>query len=259
MSPSLDTSQPNVARVYDYWLGGKENFEADRAEAEKLLTLFPGLRQLVRENRAFIVRAVSWVAGQGIEQFADLGAGLPTSPSTHESAHAINPEARVIYVDNDPLVVTHADALLARGSDKVRAMNGDLHDPEALLASPGLRGAIDLDKPVCLILAAVLHLVNATRAAEVARAYTRALAPGSYVIISTARYDDPVLAEQIMSGYTAGTYFNHSRDEMTACFAGLDLIEPGLTDGKTWRAQMPASRTNGRAVYPLVGVARKPG
>jgi SAM-dependent methyltransferase len=258
MPPSLDTSRPNVARVYDYWLGGKENFEADRAEAEKLLKLFPGLRQLVRENRGFIVRAVSWVAGLGIEQFADLGAGLPTSPSTHESAHAINPEARVVYVDNDPLVVTHAAALLAHDSGKVRTMNGDLNDPAALLASPGLRGTIDLDKPVCLILAAVLHLMNATRAAEVARMYTRALAPGSYVIISTARYDDPVLAEQIMSAYTAGTYFNHSREELAACFAGLDLIEPGLSDGKTWRARMPAPNVGRRAVYPLAGVARKP-
>jgi SAM-dependent methyltransferase len=258
MPPSLDTSRPNVARVYDYWLGGKDNFEADRAQAEKLLAVFPGLRQLVRENRAFIVRAVSWVAGLGIEQFADLGAGLPTSPSTHESAQATNPGARVIYVDNDPLVVAHADALLARDSGTVSAVNGDLNDPDALLASAGLLGVIDLDKPVCLILAAVLHLMDATRAAEVARAYTRALAPGSYVIISTARYDDPVLAEQIMSGYTAGTYFNHSREEIAACFAGLDLIEPGLTDGKTWRAHMPAPRTGSRAVYPLVGVARRP-
>jgi hypothetical protein len=137
-------------------------------------------------------------------------------------------------------------------------MHGDLRDPDALLASSELHAAVDLSKPTCLLLAAVLHLVNAASAAAIAGAYTRALVPGSYVIITTARYDDPALAEQIMSGYTAGTYFNHSREEVAACFAGLNLVEPGLTDGKTWRAGMPAPRIDRPAVYPLAGVAVKP-
>jgi SAM-dependent methyltransferase len=257
-SSALDASRPNIARVYDYWLGGKDNFEADRAEAEKLLRIFPGLRQLVRENRQFIDRAVSWTAGQGITQFIDAGAGLPTSPSTHESARAVRPGARVAYVDNDPIVVSHARALLAGGSDDVAAVQADLRDPAGVLTNPELRTVIDPSRPVGLILAAVLHLMPVGRAAEIAAEYIRALAPGSYVIITMARYDDPVLGDKIMHEYSAGTFFNHSPEEAATFFRGLELVPPGLTSGKTWRAGMPEPGLPRGDVYALAGVGRKP-
>jgi SAM-dependent methyltransferase len=257
-SSALDASRPNIARVYDYWLGGKDNFEADRAEAEKLLRIFPGLRQLVRENRQFIDRAVSWTAGQGITQFIDAGAGLPTSPSTHESARAVRPGARVAYVDNDPIVVSHARALLAGGSDDVAAVQADLRDPAGVLTNPELRTVIDPSRPVGLILAAVLHLMPVGPAAEIAAEYLRALAPGSYVIITMARYDDPVLGDKIMHEYSAGTFFNHSPEEAATFFRGLELVPPGLTSGKTWRAGMPEPGLPRGDVYALAGVGRKP-
>jgi len=257
-SPFLDTSRPNIARVYDYWLGGKDNFEADRAEAEKLLLIFPGLRQLVRENRQFIGRAVSWTAGQGIGQFIDVGAGLPTSPSTHESARAVSPGARVAYVDNDPVVVSHARALLADGKNAVAAVQADLRDPAGVLASPELLAVIDPGKPACLILAAVLHLMQAGPAAAIAAEYIRALAPGSYVIITMARYDDPVLGDKIMHEYSAGTFYNHSPEEAATFFRGLELVPPGLTSGRTWRAGMPEPGLPRGDVYALAGVGRKP-
>jgi hypothetical protein len=257
-SASFDPSRPNIARVYDYWLGGKDNFEADRAEAEKLLAIFPGLRQLVRENRQFIGRAVSWTAGQGIGQFIDVGAGLPTSPSTHESARAVNPAATVAYVDNDPMVVSHARALLAGRNHGVAAVQADLRDPAAVLASPDLLAVIDPGKPACLILAAVLHLMPVGPAAEIAAAYIRALSPGSYVIITMARYDDPVLGDKIMHEYTAGTFYNHSAEQAATFFRGLELLPPGLTNGRTWRAGMPEPSLPRGDVYALAGIGRKP-
>ena len=256
-SSLVDSRRPNIARVYDYWLGGKDNFEADRAEAEKLLLVFPGMRQLVRENREFIARAVNWTAGQGIGQFIDLGAGLPTSPATHESARAVRPDATVAYVDNDPMVVSHARALLADGSDGLAALQGDLRDPAGILASPELLAVIDPGQPACLILAAVLHLMEAGPAAEVAAEYIRALAPGSYVIITTARYDDPVLGDRIVHEYSAGTFYNHSPQEAATFFRGLELIPPGLANGRTWRAGMSEPETPRGDVYALAGVGRK--
>jgi SAM-dependent methyltransferase len=254
----VDASRSNIARVYDYWLGGKDNFEADRAEAERMLLIFPGLRQLVRENREFIARAVGWTAGQGIGQFIDVGAGLPTSPATHQSARAVRPDARVAYVDNDPMVVSHARALLADGSNGVAAVQGDLRDPAGVLASPELLSVIDLGKPACLILAAVLHLMEADQAAVIAAEFIRALAPGSYVIITMARYDDPLLGDKIVHEYSAGTFYNHSRQEAATFFRGLELVPPGLANGSTWQPGIPESGMPLGDVYPLVGVGRKP-
>jgi hypothetical protein len=251
----LDTGRPNVARVYDYWLDGKDNFAADRELAESMLAIFPGLRELVRANRQFITRAVSWVAGQGIDQFIDAGAGLPTTPSTHESAQAVNPRAKVAYVDNDPVVISHVKALRASHNGRVSVVGADLRDPAAVL-----EGCTDLDtrQPLCLILAAVLHLMDAESARRVAGAYVSRLPRGSYVIITLARYDDPVLGAQIVRAYSAASFFNHSQEDAATFFAGLELVEPGLVSGKTWRGGMPDPGLPCGAVYPLAGVARKP-
>ena len=133
----LDTTRPNVARVYDYWLDGKDNFAPDRELAESMLAVFPGLRELVRANRQFITRAVTWVAQQGIDQFIDAGAGLPTAASTHESAQAVNPQAKIAYVDNDLVVIRHAEALLAGRNGRVSVVRADLRDPRPHAARAG--------------------------------------------------------------------------------------------------------------------------
>jgi O-methyltransferase involved in polyketide biosynthesis len=250
----LDISRPNVARVYDYWLDGKDNFASDRELAESMLAIFPGLRELVRTNRQFITRAVSWVAQQGIDQFIDAGAGLPTTPSTHESAQAVNPQAKVAYVDNDPVVIRHAEALLAGDNGRVSVVRADLRDPAAVLESCT---TIDSSKPLCLILAAVLHLMDAESARRVAGAYVSRLPRGSYVIITLARYDDPVLSDQIVRTYSAASFFNHSWEDAATFFTGLELVEPGLSSGKTWHGGRPGPGLPNGPVYPLVGVARK--
>ena len=141
---SFDPRTPSIARVYDYLLGGKDNFAADRAVAAKLVSVYRPIIETVPESRRFVERAVTWVAGQGITQFVDLGAGLPTVPNTHATAQAVNAAAAVAYVDNDPVVISHLTALLARHSNRVTVVAGDLHDRDAILADDGLRGVIDL-------------------------------------------------------------------------------------------------------------------
>ena len=198
----FDSSVPNMARVYDCWLGGKDHYAADRDEAGRLLRIYPPLREMVRENRAFLAQAVTWAAGQGIGQFIDLGAGLPTVQNTHEVARAVLPAARVAYVDIDPVVLAHARALLAT-SDGVTAVAADLRDPAAVLATRELRAVIDPAEPVGVILGAVLHFLDADAARQVTAGYARLMAPGSCLVISVARYDDEALGKRLAAEYTA--------------------------------------------------------
>src|SRR5882672_3423226 len=148
----FDPRTPSIARVYDYLLGGKDNFAADRAVAHKLLAVYPPIIETVPESRRFVERAVTWVAGQGITQFIDLGAGLPTDPNTHATAQTASPAAAVAYVDDDPVVISHLTALLARHSDRVAVIAGDLHDCNAILGDADLRAVINLRTPVCVIM-----------------------------------------------------------------------------------------------------------
>ncbi len=257
MTARFDARRPNMARVYDYWLGGKENFAADREQAERLLEIYPQLRDLVREHRLFITQAVTWAAGQGMSQFIDLGAGLPAVRNTHEVARAVNPAARVAYVDYDPVVLAHARALLAT-SDGVAAVAADLRDPAAVLADPELRAVIDPATPVTVILGAVLHFLDADAARVVTAGYARLMAPGSFLIISVACYDDAALAKQLSAEYSAGTWHNHSRADVESFFAGLDLVGPGVAEAQTWRAWMPRPVLRRREGHVLAGVGRRP-
>ena len=209
MTSALDTSVPNMARIYNYWLGGKDHFAADRAEADRLVALYPPLPALVRENRAFLIKATRWAARQGIGQFIDLGAGLPASPSVHQAARAALPAARVAYVDIDPVVLTHAVALLATG-DGVAAVDADLRDPAAVLGHQDLRAVIDPGRPVCVILGAVLHFLDPDAACAVTAGYVSLMAPGSCLVLSCARFEDEDLAKQLAEEYTAATWYNHS-------------------------------------------------
>jgi O-methyltransferase involved in polyketide biosynthesis len=255
----FDPATPNTARVYSRLLGGKDHFPADRAEAGLLLELYPPLAEMVKENRAFIAEAVTWAANEGISQFLDLGAGLPVAPAVHQTARAVLPGARVAYVDRDAMVLSHARALLAGPAGPgVAAVAADLRDPEAVLADPDLRAVIDPAEPVCVILGAVLHFLDAGTAREVTAGYARLIAPGSCLVISCASFDDEALAKRLAAEYTAGQFVNHSRDDVRSFFAGLDLVGPGVSEAQTWRPWLPEPVLRRRDGHVLAGVARRP-
>ena len=182
--------------------GGRNNFSADRELAGRLLEICPSLRGAVRENRAFIARAVTWAAGQGKRQFADLGTGMPVRPSAGDAARAVIPGARTAYIDHDPLVTIHAGALLA-DDEGTAAADADLADPAAVLAHPDVRAVIDPAEPVCIIFGLMLGLMPVRQAREVAAGYADLVAPGSYVVISCAGCDDEALWKQLREAYTA--------------------------------------------------------
>jgi O-methyltransferase involved in polyketide biosynthesis len=251
----FDTSRPNIARVWDYWLGGKENFAADRELAEKMMALHPVTAQMARENRQFLGRAVSYVAGRGIGQFIDVGAGLPTALNTHDVAQYANPEARVAYVDYDPVVISHARSLLAK-SPGVIAVPGDMRDPGGILGDDGLRGLIDLAGPTCVIMSGVLHFADAGTARQVATAFARALAPGSYLIISVGS-GNPAEGDNFTSAYTAAQIHIHSLEDIVSFFDGLDLVPPGVVPVMWWNGDGAPLDHWPRTATFLGGVARK--
>lgn len=256
----IDPGRPNVARVYDTLAGGHDNFAADRDEAGRLLEACPELRGMVRGNRAFLRRAVTWAAGQGIVQFADLGTGFPVRAHTavHASARAVIPDARVAYVDNDPMVCAHVGALLAT-DEGLQAAQADLTEVSALLGHEAVKAVIDLAEPVCLIFGLVLSLMPAARAREVVAGYADLIAPGSCVVISCARVDDEVMWKGLRTTCTAAVPRNHTRRQIAGFPDGLELVPPGLTAAQGWRGgwgdtlPMPPG-----SAYVLAAVARKP-
>jgi O-methyltransferase involved in polyketide biosynthesis len=252
----FDPTKPNIARVWDYWLGGKDNFAADRELAEKMLATHPVSAQMARENRQFLGRAVSYVAARGIRQFIDVGAGLPTAVNTHDIARQTDPQARVAYVDYDPIVISHARSLLAR-SPGVIAVPGDMRRPEAILADAALTELIDLDRPACVILSGVLHFIDAGTARDVAAAFARAIAPGSYLIISVGS-GSPSEGEKFTSAYTAARIWIHPPQDVLSFFADLELVPPGVVSVLSWSGDDPALDVEPRTSTFLCGVARKP-
>jgi S-adenosyl methyltransferase len=216
----LDTSTPSLARACDYLLGGRASFAADRALAQRLEGLYPGLRNVLFSSRSFAADAVARIARGGVEQYLDVCAGLPTTPAPHEAARAFQPAARVAYVDRDPAVVQHGRALVPAG---VRYAAGDLAEPEAILASGDLAGFIDFSRPVCLILTLALQVLDPGTARAVCGVLVRALAPGSY-LVATAATGDSVLPDfSWAGGFTA--------DDLGSFFTGLELIPPGVQPG----------------------------
>jgi SAM-dependent methyltransferase len=271
MTP-LDVTKPNSARMYDYWLGGKDNFEADREAAEAIRQRRPNIAEQALDNKKFQTRAITYVAGQGVRQFLDVGSGLPTSPvraeaaaplwlATHEAARAVIPDAMVGYVDYDPVAVAHSQALLASGSRQVVAVSGDMGDPEAILAHPAIgQAGLRLDAPACVILCCVLHFLDAQTARDVVARFARALAPGSYLIISIgwAQGQD---GQDFASTYNAqdgSRIYAHSRDDIAALFDGTDLVPPGIVNCATWRVDPAPAGTAGQTSMILGAVARRP-
>ena len=256
MAEQFDTARPNIARVWDYWLGGKDNFAADRELAQKMVAVHPPSVRMARENRRFLGRAVSYVAGRGVWQFIDVGAGLPTVVNTHDIAQRIDPRARVAYVDNDPVVISHARGLLAKNPGVI-AMPGDMRDPGSILSDAGLAELIDLAEPVCVILSGVLHFTDAGTARDVAAAFIRAVVPGSYLIISVGT-GNQAEGENFTAAYTAARVYIHSLEEIRSFFDGLDLVPPGVVAARCWQSEDPASGLETRTATFLSGVARKP-
>lgn len=237
--PAADLSKPSVARMYDYYLGGKDNFAVDREAAEKVAQLIPDLRTLAVANRAFMTRAVEVMAGAGITQFIDLGTGIPTSPNVHEIARQIQPDARVVYVDNDPIVMAHNRALRAVEPGVITVPH-DLQQPASVLEDPKVLELIDFSQPVGLLMIAVLHFVRRDIAPEILAQYRKPLAPGSHLAITAVTSEGLERAtieklEAIYEGATAPAVYRTSA-QIEQLFEGFDLVEPGVADITQWRA-----------------------
>ncbi len=239
---TLDTTVAHPARRYDYWLGGKDNFAADRESGDAIEAIYPHIRTSAVENRRFLHRVVRYLAGEaGIRQFLDIGTGLPTADNTHQVAQAIDPSAHIVYVDNDPLVLAHARALLTgdpRGNTAY--VNADLRHPEQILNDPALTDTLNLDEPVGLLLIAVLHFLPDTEQAYTAvKAVMNRLPPGSYLAASHAT-DDLLPADTAAAFATEpipgkGDFVGRSRAQFLHFFDGLDLVPPGVEVVSRWQ------------------------
>jgi hypothetical protein len=255
----VDVSTPNVARMYDYYLGGKDNYAADREAAEKILQMAPFTPSLAHQNRRFLTRSVQHIARRGVSQFIDVGAGLPTQGNVHEVALGVNPAAKVAYVDNDSVVVAHGRALLA-GGDNTIVVRSDLRRPAEILADPQIGALIDFDQPVGLLLLSVLHCLNAAdRPYEAVAALREALAPGSHLVISHITGQDELTAKSATVYSNASTGMTHrTHDEILGFFEGFTLLDPGLVRLNQWRPDVatPVVPQLGDGYY-LCGVGRK--
>ena len=252
-------ARPNIARMYDYWLDGKDHFAVDRAAADTVLEEFPEVAEIAHANRAFLARAVRYVARKGVSQFLDVGSGLPASPNVHEIARAVNPDARVVYLDRDPVVLAHARALLAV-DDKVSVVGADIRDHEDLLADPALTTRIDCAAPVCVLLVSVLHFLAPAQADAAVATFREWMPPGSYLLISagTSTGTDPELIRRLQDAYSGTTpVAGRTADEIRAWFDGLTLIPPGLVDVWAWRPDTTTRPASARARF-LAGAGRKP-
>lgn len=259
VSGDVDLERPSVARVYDYYLGGSHNFAVDREFAEKVLQAMPDVPRLARENRGFLSRAVRDLCAEGLDQFVDLGSGIPTEGNVHEVAQAINPEAKVVYVDWDPVATAHGQAILA-GNDRTRVIRADLREPEAVFADPLLGEIIDLSRPTVVLLIAVLHFVpDDQKPIELINRIAGQLAPGSYLAISHASDQQPSQLRQAAALYTqtASPVTTRSQAEIEALFGDMSIVEPGVVPMPLWRPDFPDEVGPEAHTYPgYAGVAR---
>lgn len=259
---SIDLERPNAARIYDYLLGGAANFEQDRIFADKLLEMMPEARAAARMNRAFLRRAVRFCVESGIRQFIDIGSGIPTAGNVHEVAQRIDPSCRVLYVDSEPVAVTHSELMLGE-NDRAASMRGDLVEPDEILQSDAAQRLIDFSSPVAVLMVAVLHFVpdSASPHPAVAR-YVSTMAPGSYLVLSHGvSLPSRDKADEVDQHYqsSANPGVRRSPEEIAEFFQGLELVEPGLVWTPQWRPESPddvGPRPEASLVY--AGVARTP-
>ncbi|MEU3252467.1 SAM-dependent methyltransferase [Streptomyces sp. NPDC006997] len=259
---SIDISVPSVARIYDYYLGGSHNFEVDRQAARKAMEFMPGLPKIMQANRAFTRRAVRYAAARGITQFLDIGSGIPTFGNVHEVAQSASPGAHVVYVDHDPVAVAHSQAVLD-GRENTDVVAADLRKPQEILASPEVTRLIDRNRPVALLLVAILHFVEDADDPYGAVAELRdACAPGSLLVLTHASYEGIPLPAERSEG-TVGVYKDirnplimRSRDEIARFFEGYDMVEPGLVPMPHWRPDTAPEDEDPYAFSGFAGVGR---
>ncbi|SER36969.1 SAM-dependent methyltransferase [Lentzea albida] len=260
----IDLERPSVARVYDYWLGGAHNFAADRAAAEKTLEAMPEIRTVVLNHRAFLRRAVRYLLDQGVRQFLDLGSGIPTVGNVHEIAQAADPGARVVYVDLDPVAVAHSRSLLDTNT-QVSVLQADVRDALGVLSSPEVTKQLDFDEPVGVLMIALLHFVSDEEDPwGIIGRYRDRLAPGSYLAISQAGYDEDdvessasVQARRIYDRQVTRSTFRN-RTEIGRLFDGFTLVEPGVVRLPAWHPESPADVEEAGKRFPgFAAVGRK--
>lgn len=259
----IDITMPSVSRIYDYYLGGSHNFEVDRDAARRAMEFMPGLPKIMQANRAFMRRAVRFAVDEGITQFLDIGSGIPTFGNVHEVARQADPESRVVYVDHDAVAVAHSRAVLD-GDEKAAVVAADLRKPQDILGSSEVKELLDLERPVCLLLVAVLHFVEDAYDPYTAVAELRdALVPGSMIVLTHASYEGmPIPAEQ--AGQTVGVYKDirnplimRSRGEIARFFEGYDMVEPGLVPMPRWRPDTAPEEEDPYAFSGFAGVGRR--
>ncbi|ARE78771.1 MULTISPECIES: SAM-dependent methyltransferase [unclassified Streptomyces] len=239
--PGIDISVPSVSRIYDYYLGGSHNFEVDRQTARRAMEFMPGLPKIMQANRAFMRRAVRHAVDEGVTQFLDIGSGIPTFGNVHEIAQAATAQARVVYVDHDPVAVAHSRAVLT-GDEHTDIVAADLRRPKEILAAPEVGRLLDLGRPVALLLVAVLHFLEDADDPYAAVAELRdALAPGSLLILTHASYEGIPLPEEVAGG-TVSVYRDirnplvmRTGEQVRGFFDGFELLEPGLVSMPDWR------------------------
>lgn len=256
----FDTGIPHSARIYDYWLGGKDNFAADRQMGEFFLQQIPSMREMAHENRDFVTRSTHFLTAQGVHQFLDIGTGIPTSPNLHETAQAISPDARIVYVDNDPIVLAHARALMTSTTGRVAYIDGDLRHPRTILTAPALTQVLDLSRPVGLMLIAVLMLLDdADDPYTAVDALREAMPSGSYLALTHPTQDfDPQAMDVVTGAARAGgmTFAPRTRTEVERFFGDWELQPPGLVPVKSWRPDHEPDDPH--SAYYWAAVAHKP-
>ncbi len=260
--PEINTSVAHPARIYDYWLGGKDNFPADREAAEQVREVLPSVEASARANRAFMSRAARFLAAEvGIRQFLDIGTGIPTSPNLHEVVQAVTPQARVVYADNDPIVLVHARALLTSSPEgRTNYVDADIHDPEKILREAGQ--VIDFSQPVALMLVAIMQYVaTSENPYGIVARLVEAMTPGSYLALSHPTVDvessAAAMGMQILNRLLAVRVTPRTHAEVSRFFDGLDLVAPGVVQTTAWRPDPGDDDFGGKATM-YCGVARKP-
>ncbi|WP_406217031.1 SAM-dependent methyltransferase [Streptomyces canus] len=252
----IDTSKPHSARFWNYFVGGKDNYEVDREIGDQIKEIFPGLVDVAVTSRRFLGRAVRHLAGeQGVRQFLDVGTGLPTADNTHEVAQRVAPDARIVYVDNDPIVLAHANALLTSAPEgRTAYLDADLYDPESVLEAAA--DTLDLSRPVALMILNTLgHVADHDRAVDLVQRLMSGLPSGSYLVISdsTATSEGMIAASEAYNSSGAVPYYVRPVADIAAFFDGLELVEPGVVRVTEWRPEEPGPT----GVDAYCGVGRK--
>jgi hypothetical protein len=261
--PGVDVNSPSIARMYDYYLGGKDNYAVDRAAADRLLAVAPEIAELSRANRAFLGRVVRFLSEAGVRQFLDIGTGLPTQDNVHQVAQACAPDARVVYVDNDPIVLTHARALLAENPQTL-VVDADLLDPVSILDNPRIRAHLDTGRPMAILLIAILHfLADDDRPYEIVARLRDAMPSGSYLavshVVSEVHPEALSTAQDLYRSFLKRTGdARRTREDVLGFFDDLELLDPGLVYVSEWRPDPADAALGAERAWIVGGVARKP-